>query len=602
MRATIKVKLVTTFGILILMLLIMAGIGVTRVALLNTTMTGVIDGPVHRLNISQQGVIEMNTVVRFEKNMALTDDEVLKRSFDGQIDQHRRAVEELIAQGSSIATERGRPLWVRIREEWSAFKTVNDRVRALARANGNDEAARISITESGKAAAEMIDTANQIVALQNEFMRTAREQAAQTYVGARASMIAAATIATLLALAGALWISRIVSLGLSRVRVALDAVAIGDLDQTVTITSDDEIKDLIETVNAMTANLRRSATLADRIADGDLTGDHMPLSDQDRLGIALKTMVARLRAVAGDTIGAAEQVSAGSQQLSATADQVSQGATEQAAAAEQASASMEQMAANIKQNADNAAQTETIARRSSSEAERSGAAVQRAVGAMRTLAGKIGVVQEIARQTDLLALNAAVEAARAGDHGKGFAVVAAEVRKLAERSQAAAAEISGMSADTVGAATEAGDMLVRLVPDIHRTAELVAEISAACREQDIGASQINQAIQQLDQVTQQNASASEQISTTSESLADQAQELQHSIAFFRLPEARSILTRTRARKVPAIAKRPAIKGTRTARLRKSTALVDQPSRVHGFALDLAPGGADAEDAEFGHVG
>ena len=265
---------------------------------------------------------------------------------------------------------------------------------------------------------------------------------------------------------------------------------------------------------------------------------------------------------------------------------MSQGATEQAAAAEEASASMEQMAANIKQNADNAAQTEKIARQSSTDAERSGDAVDRAVGAMRTIAEKIGIVQEIARQTDLLALNAAVEAARAGEHGKGFAVVASEVRKLAERSQTAAAEISAMSSETVGAATEAGEMLTRLVPDIRRTAELVAEISAACREQDIGASQINQAIQQLDKVTQQNASASEQISSTSDALADQAEELQHSIAFFRLPEDAVLPARALARRpAPAPAKRPAIKGTKTARLlapRRGTRIDPSvaPARLH----------------------
>ncbi|NBB66276.1 methyl-accepting chemotaxis protein, partial [Pseudomonas sp. ODNR1LW] len=184
-------------------------------------------------------------------------------------------------------------------------------------------------------------------------------------------------------------------------------------------------------------------------------------------------------------------------------------------------------------NADNAAQTEKISRQSSKDAEASGEAVNRAVEAMRTIADKIGIVQEIARQTDLLALNAAVEAARAGEHGKGFAVVASEVRKLAERSQTAAAEIGAVSGDTVKAAQEAGEMLQRLVPDIRKTAELVSEISAACREQDIGASQINEAIQQLDKVIQQNAGAAEQMSATSEELAAQAEELQTSIAFFR---------------------------------------------------------------------
>jgi methyl-accepting chemotaxis protein len=191
----------------------------------------------------------------------------------------------------------------------------------------------------------------------------------------------------------------------------------------------------------------------------------------------------------------------------------------------------------VKQNADNANETEKIAAQSAKDAEASGAAVGRAVEAMQTIAEKITIVQEIARQTDLLALNAAVEAARAGEHGKGFAVVASEVRKLAERSQAAAAEIGTLSGETVKVAQEAGQMLFKLVPDIKKTAELVAEITAACREQDVGSAQINQAIQQLDKVGQQNASASEQVSSTSEELASQAEQLQTTIAFFRIDQA-----------------------------------------------------------------
>ncbi|MBY2920769.1 methyl-accepting chemotaxis protein, partial [Rhizobium leguminosarum] len=277
---------------------------------------------------------------------------------------------------------------------------------------------------------------------------------------------------------------------------------------------------------------------------------------------------------------------------------VSQGATEQAASAEEASASMEQMAANIKQNADNAAQTEKIARQSAKDAEASGDAVTRAVQAMRTIAEKIGIVQEIARQTDLLALNAAVEAARAGEHGKGFAVVASEVRKLAERSQSAAAEISSMSGDTVKAAQEAGDMLGRLVPDIRKTAELVSEISAACREQDVGASQINEAIQQLDKVTQQNAGASEQMSATSEELATQAEELQASIAFFKVDTAGNRQSRTPAARMTVRSPAPAAGRKSTPKKPAANSVAGQQARAKGFALDLSMGGPDDGDAEF----
>jgi methyl-accepting chemotaxis protein len=255
---------------------------------------------------------------------------------------------------------------------------------------------------------------------------------------------------------------------------------------------------------------------------------------------------------------------------------------------------MEEMAANIKQNADNAAQTEKIARQSAKDAEISGEAVNRAVAAMQTIAEKITIVQEIARQTDLLALNAAVEAARAGEHGRGFAVVASEVRKLAERSQTAATEIGAVSSDTVKAAQSAGEMLTSLVPNIRKTAELVAEISAACREQDIGASQINEAIQQLDKVTQQNASASEEMSATSEELAAQAEELQTSIAYFRTDS-----TGSAARK-PARApvRRAPVPVARKAAAPAFTSVAAQQARASGFALDLTNGGPDAQDADF----
>jgi len=221
-------------------------------------------------------------------------------------------------------------------------------------------------------------------------------------------------------------------------------------------------------------------------------------------------------------------------QLSTTASSLGAGSSQQAASLEEISSAMEEMSANIRQSADNAGQTEKIAQKVASDAQESGKTVEKTAVAMRSIVEKISIIEEISRQTNLLALNAAIEAARAGEHGKGFAVVASEVRKLAERSQKAATEISELSATTVESAELAGDKISKLVPDIQKTATLVQKISAASREQDTGATEINSALQNLDNVVQRSAAAAEELSNSAAELSGQASKQSEAMSFFKM--------------------------------------------------------------------
>lgn len=323
------------------------------------------------------------------------------------------------------------------------------------------------------------------------------------------------------------------------------AASAGDFSQRIDSTGKEGFfKQLCEGINSLVDTcdtglnevLRVLAALAAGRLDERITNDYS--GTFGALKEACNETVERLSSTIAEVSVTTESILNAAEQVSATAQSISQAASEQAASVEESSASIEEMAASINQNSENAKVTDGMAGKAAQEAGDGGQAVRDTVQAMKSIAQKIGIIDDIAYQTNLLALNAAIEAARAGEHGRGFAVVAAEVRKLAERSSVAAQEIGSLAGDSVGLAERAGDLLEEMVPAIQKTSDLVQEIAAASSEQATGAAQINSAINQLNQATQQNASAAEELAATAEEMNGKAVQLRELMSFFKLESSR----------------------------------------------------------------
>lgn len=544
-------KLMSGFVLVCVITAVIGFIGIKNMSTINGMADRMYDTELLGLSHIKEANINLIYIGRAEKNYLLSSDQEQRKRYLEAINKYKEQFSDELKEAKPLfVTEKGKELFKKVEQANEDWMIVQQKVIELATAeklNDNKASVELSFGEARTKLQVVDDSMTELSKMKEARAKEASDESTAIYKSSLTLMIALVIGGVLIGLSLGFFISRMISVPLRRGVEFANSIAEGDLKQVIELDRKDEI-----------------GLLAD----------------------AMNKMVEKLKQVVGEVMSASDNVASGSQELSSTAQQMSQGATEQAASAEEISSSMEEMAASIRQNTDNAMQTEKISIKSSVDAIEGGKAVIETVAAMKEIATKISIIEEIARQTNLLALNAAIEAARAGEHGKGFAVVASEVRKLAERSQSAAGEISGLSTRSVAVAEQAGEMLTKMVPDIQKTAELVQEITASSKEQDTGAEQINKAIQQLDQVIQQNASASEEMASTSEELSSQAEQLQSSISFFDIGN--------QARRAAAVSRKP-VKKVQVSHA-KNAVIAKQPSG--GINLQLVHSDPDHLDEEF----
>jgi len=545
----VSTRLATSFGVVVLLLIVVMGLGVSRMAVLNEHLHAITDENNPEASLAAELREDSYAIgVSVRDIIIFTDNETLRAKRE-QLEVNTQHMNEALDKLNKMFTELAsttsteKELLARIRTQYAVAKASANKSAELGLVNKNEEATAVMKAEFIPQNTELRSLCAQLIQFEEKLNTEAVAAATATYRSGRATVLLLGALAAVLAAAAAALVTRslLQQLGGEPTYVSgvMQTVSKGDFTVVVK-TRDGDTSSMLYSVKNMVETAGSSMADVGRVMKGLAAGDLTQTIDKQYQGAfgELKEYangtVLKLSAIISEVNSSAVALASAAEQVSSTSQSLSQAASEQAAGVEETSASIEQMTASIAQNTDNAKVTDGMATRAAGQAAEGGEAVRATVSAMKQIAQKIGIIDDIAYQTNLLALNAAIEAARAGEHGKGFAVVAAEVRKLAERSQVAAQEIGTVATGSVELAEKAGVLLTEMVPSIQKTSDLVQEISAASQEQSSGVAQINAAVTQLSQTTQQNASASEELAATAEEMSGQAEQLQQSMAFFRV--------------------------------------------------------------------
>jgi len=418
-------------------------------------------------------------------------------------------------------------------------------------------------------AGEVVTAMNDLLDTQDKLM----SDSMSTAVTLAVSFLAGAILVGLFI---AFTIARGISNPVSNMATIAQQIAVGDIDHTITLQSRDEIGILAGAFRQLIDYMKELAGAAERIASNDLTVKVTPKSDKDILSNSFKTMTLNLSTMVRQMGENASQLVAAATEVASSAEQMSRGAKDQTDQMTQIATAIEEMTATIVESSKNASEASDGARGAADTAGTGGQVVSNTIQGMQRIAAVvresaesisklarsadqigeiIGVIDDIADQTNLLALNAAIEAARAGEQGRGFAVVADEVRKLAERTGKATGEITGMikgiqdeTEEAVKSmetgiqevdkgrelADKAGNSLNEIVTMSQRVTDMIQQIATATNEQSSAAEQISKNVESVSSIVRESASGAQQSAAAAEELNRQAEGMQKMVAQFKI--------------------------------------------------------------------